>query len=83
MLNASADQLNQIEKLKKLYDFELIDEKIRTICIYKEKYPESSMEELAYIISSETEKVITKSCINHRFRKIKEMINKKEKELNN
>jgi DNA-binding transcriptional regulator WhiA len=49
------------------------------ICIYKEKYPESSMGELAEIISSETEKPITKSCINHRFRKIKEMINSIEK----
>ena len=48
---------------------------IKTICIYKEKYPESSMSELAEIISSETEKPISKSCINHRFRKIKEMIN--------
>ena len=45
------------------------------ICLkYKEKYPESSMAELAEIISSETEKPISKSCINHRFRKIKEII---------
>lgn len=79
MLNASTEQLSQIRKLKELYDFDLIDEKIKTICIYKEKYPESSMEELASIISSETEKTITKSCINHRFRKIKEMISIKEK----
>ena len=42
--------------------------------MYKEKYPETSMEELADIISSETEKPITKSGINHRFRKIKQMI---------
>ena len=32
------------------------------------------MGELAEIISSETEKPITKSGINHRFRKIKEMV---------
>jgi DNA-binding transcriptional regulator WhiA len=32
------------------------------------------MAELAEIISAETEKPITKSCINHRFRKIKEML---------
>ena len=32
------------------------------------------MAELAEIISSETEKPISKSCINHRFRKIKEII---------
>ena len=55
-------------------DFDLLDERIKDICIYKEKYPESSMAELAEIISSETERPITKSCINHRFRKIKEML---------
>ena len=38
------------------------------------KIPESSMQELAQIISVETGKIITKSGINHRFRKIKEMI---------
>jgi DNA-binding transcriptional regulator WhiA len=36
------------------------------------------MQELADIISSETEKRITKSCINHRFRKIREIIEKCE-----
>lgn len=78
-LNASNEQLEMIAKLRELIDFDLLDEKIQMICIYKEKYPESSMGELAEIISSETEKPITKSCINHRFRKIKEMINSIEK----
>ena len=73
-LNASNEQLELISKLKKYYDFDLLDERIKSICIYKEKYPESSMSELAEIISSETEKPITKSGINHRFRKIKEMV---------
>ena len=75
MINASNEQLEMIKKLRKIMDFDLLDDKIKTICIYKEKYPESSMSELAEIISSETEKPISKSCINHRFRKIKEMIN--------
>lgn len=78
-LNASNEQLEMISKLKEIMDFDLLDEKIQMICIYKEKYPESSMTELAEIISSETEKPITKSCINHRFRKIKEIINSIEK----
>ena len=77
MINASNEQLEMIKKLRKIMDFDLLDDKIKTICIYKEKYPESSMSELAEIISSETEKPISKSCINHRFRKIKEMVNKK------
>ena len=78
-INASNEQLELISKLRELIDFDLLDEKIQTICIYKEKYPETSMCELAEIISSETEKPITKSCINHRFRKIKEMVNSIEK----
>ncbi len=76
MIASSNEQLEMISKLKEQYDFDLLDDKIKTICIYKEKYPESSMAELAMIISSETEKPISKSCINHRFRKIKEMIKK-------
>ena len=71
---ASNEQLEMINKLKQIKDFDLLDEKIKEICIYKEKYPDSSMAELAEIISAETEKNITKSGINHRFRKIKEMI---------
>ena len=79
IVNASQEQLNMISRLKEITDFDLLDDKIKTICIYKEKYPESSMQELAHIISSETEKNITKSGINHRFRKIKEIIDKCEK----
>ncbi len=71
---SSYEQLEMIKKLREVRDFDLLDEKIKEICIYKEKYPETSMEELAQIISSETEKPITKSGINHRFRKIKKMI---------
>ncbi len=73
-MNASREQLDLISKLKEIIDFDLLDEKLKTICIYKEKYPESSMSELALIISSETESKVSKSCINHRFRKIKEIV---------
>ena len=79
-MNASREQLELIKKLKEIRDFDLLDEKIKDICIYKEKYPESSMAELAEIISSETERPITKSCINHRFRKIKEIVEQSEKD---
>ena len=73
-IQASNEQLKLIAKLKSLIDIDLLDDKIKEICFYKEKYPESSMAELAEIISSETEKPISKSCVNHRFRKIKEII---------
>ena len=55
---------------------DLLDEKIKTVINYREKYPETTMNELAYIISMETETPITKSCINHYFRKIKDLVNK-------
>ena len=65
---------NLIEILKKHDLLEVLDPKLKEVVEYREKYPESSMAELAEIISSETERPITKSCINHRFRKIKEML---------
>ncbi|NLC48734.1 MAG: DNA-binding protein WhiA [Tenericutes bacterium] len=71
---ASNEQLQMIKRLKEIKDFDLLDDKIKEVCIYKEKYPDSSMAELAEIISTETEKTISKSGINHRFRKIKQMI---------
>ena len=74
MIQASSEQLELIRKLRETRDFDLLEQGIKDICIYKEKYPESSMAELAEIISTETERPITKSGINHRFRKIKEML---------
>lgn len=74
MIQASSEQLELIRKLRETRDFDLLEQGIKDICIYKEKYPESSMAELAEIISAETERPITKSGINHRFRKIKEMV---------
>ena len=74
MIQASSEQLELIRKLRETRDFDLLEQGIKDICIYKEKYPESSMAELAEIISTETEKKKKKSGINHRFRKIKEMV---------
>ena len=39
----------------------------------RKKYQEASLKELSEIISLETGKKITKSGLNHRFRKIKEL----------
>ena len=74
MIQASSEQLELIRKLRETRDFDLLEQGIKDICIYKEKYPESSMAELAEIISTETERPITKSGINHRFRKIREIL---------
>ena len=74
IINSSNEQLKLIEKLKKVKDFDLLDDKIKEICIYREKYKDSSLSELAEIITYETGNKITKSGINHRFRKIKELL---------
>ena len=55
---------------------ELLDEKTREALEYRKKYPETSLKELSEIISIETGKPITKSGLNHRFRKIKELATK-------
>ena len=52
----------------------LVDEKTKLVIEYREKYPETTLQELADIISLETDVVITKSGINHHFRKIKELV---------
>ena len=68
-------QIRDINKLKE-YDIEdLLDEKIKVVMDYRLKYPETSLGELSGIISKETGNKITKSGLNHRFRKIREMVN--------
>ena len=68
-------QIRDINKLKE-YDIEdLLDEKIKVVMDYRLKYPEASLGELSEIISKETGNKITKSGLNHRFRKIREMVN--------
>ena len=54
-------------------------EKLKEVIEYRMKYKESSLKELASIISIETGTLITKSGLNHRFRKIKEIVEKIEK----
>ena len=51
-------------------------DKLKLSAEYRIKYPESSLKELSEIISLETGKTITKSGLNHRFRKIKDLSEK-------
>lgn len=69
----AASQLKQIEIIEKTGSLDLLDERTQEALEYRKKYPESSLQELAEIISVETGKSITKSGLNHRFRKIKEL----------
>jgi len=70
------EQLENIEYLKNNDMLDLLDDKVKMVISYREKYPETTMSELADIISYETETSITKSGINHYFRKIKDLVSK-------
>lgn len=70
----ASSQIRDINKLKEYDMLDLIDEKIKLVIDYRLKYPEASLTELSEIITKETGNKITKSGLNHRFRKIKEII---------
>lgn len=80
-LRNSTNLINNINYLKENDLIMLLDDRTKEIIEYKLKYPDTSMEELSKIVSLETDKPITKSGINHHFRKINE-ITKKHKERN-
>ena len=65
-------QLEQIKIIEESDSYELLDDRTKQAFDYRKKYPESSLKELSEIITLETGKSITKSGLNHRFRKIKE-----------
>lgn len=74
-------QIDDIDYLEKNDLLDLLDEKVRIVIEYRKKYPESSYQELADIISLETNYKISKSGINHNFIKIRELI-KRHREKN-
>lgn len=76
IINASQRQLDDINKIKDRIGLEVLDEKIKEVVVYRLKYPEASLTELSYIISTELDKKITKSGLSHRFRKIHEIADK-------
>ena len=52
----------------------MVDEKLKLVIDYRIKYSEVCLVDLSTIISEETGNNISKSVLNHRFRKIREMI---------
>jgi len=74
--------LSQLDDIKYLEDNDLltlIDEKMQIVIEYRKKYPESSYQELAEIISLETNYKLGKSGVNHHFIKLRKI---KENHLN-
>ena len=68
-----------LDNIKYLEDNDLLmllDDRSKEIIEYKKKYPDTSLGELAEIITMETNKSIKKSGINHHFRKINALVKK-------
>ncbi|MCI8347465.1 MAG: DNA-binding protein WhiA [Bacilli bacterium] len=73
VVEAATIQLQNIKVLEENLATELLDDKTKEALEYRKKYPEASLKELSEIISMETGNKITKSGLNHRFRKINEL----------
>ena len=78
-INASREQLEDIALIKEKIGLDALDDKLKDVITYREKYPEVSLSELSEIISSELDKKITKSGLSHRIRKIKEIADRLRK----
>ncbi len=76
VIRTGLSQLDDINYLKDNDLIDLLDDRIKEVIEYRIKYPETSYQELADIVTLETNKKISKSGINHYFRKIKELANK-------
>lgn len=81
-LKTCNEQIANINYLKEHDLLSLLDEKNNLVIEYRLKYPETTLSELAEIISMETDVKITKSGINHHFRKIRDLV-EKNKDVNN
>lgn len=79
VFETASEQLKQIETIEKNDGVMLLDDRTKVALEYRKKYPEVSLKELAEIISFETGKTLTKSGLNHRMRKIKELAVRLEK----
>ena len=73
VIQTATIQLEQIKIIEENDGIMLLDDRTKEALEYRKKYPEASIKELAEIISIETNKSITKSGLNHRLRKIKDL----------
>jgi DNA-binding protein WhiA len=72
--NASAkEQLKYIKYLEYNYPLEKLDPKLLMVMKVRKENPEASLLEMVDIINSTFDEDITKSGLNHRLRKIKEI----------
>ena len=76
IINTCNGQISDIELIYDKLGKDALDSKTLEAAVYRMKYPESSLQELSEIMTLEIGKPITKSGLNHRMRKIKEIANR-------
>lgn len=75
-INTGLKQLEDIKYLKEHELYNLLEDTTKIVLEYREKYPETSLKELADIITMETDYAIGKSGVNHHFIKVRNLIKK-------
>ena len=70
---SSVEQMKYITYLEYNYPLERLDSKLLLVMKVRKENPEASLNELVYLINETYNEQITKSGLNHRFRKIKEI----------
>jgi len=75
-VNASMNQIQAINTIKENVGLETLDPQLREICELRIEHPEDSLDSLTKLVSFP----ITKSGINHKFRKIIKIANNIEKQ---
>ena len=83
IINTCNNQIKDIELIFDKLGKDSLDDKTLEAATYRIKYPESSLQELSEIMTLEIGKPITKSGLNHRMRKIKEIANRLKGSENN
>ena len=71
--NASKEQFKYIKFIEMNFQLEKLDPKLLMVMKVRKDNPEASLNELVEIINEIYEENITKSGLNHRFRKLKEL----------
>ena len=80
IIETANEQVKDIELLKRMDVYDLLNDKEKEVSEYRVKYPDASLLELSQIISMETGNKITKSGVYHRLSKIRQLVLKmKEK----
>ena len=83
IIETANEQVKDIELLKKMDVYDLLNDKEKEVSYYRVKYPEASLVELSQIISMETGNKITKSGVYHRLNKIRQLaVKMREKKKN-